>query len=112
MWRKEAIMKPRSFIYNLRQGFKNIWRNRMFSLASIATMAACILIFGVFFSILMNVNYMIRTLEEEVGIRLYQVLQKGCHCLYRHCCVLMLSFALNAKVRNSVVITKKMGDFF
>ena len=68
MWRKEAIMKPRSFIYNLRQGFKNIWRNRMFSLASIATMAACILIFGVFFSILMNVNYMIRTLEEEVGI--------------------------------------------
>lgn len=68
MWRKEAIMKPRSFIYNLRQGFKNIWRNRMFSIASIATMAACILIFGVFFSILLNVNYMIRTLEEEVGV--------------------------------------------
>lgn len=68
MWRKEAIMKPRSFIYNLRQGFKNIWRNRMFSAASIATMATCILVFGVFFSILLNVNYMIRTLEEEVGV--------------------------------------------
>lgn len=61
-------MKPRSFLYALRQGFKNIWRNRMFSLASIATMTACILIFGIFFSILMNVNFMIRTLEEEVGV--------------------------------------------
>ena len=68
MRRKEVTMKPRSFFYNLRQGFKNIWRNRMFSAASIATMAACILVFGVFFSILLNVNYMIRTLEEEVGV--------------------------------------------
>ena len=61
-------MKPNSFFYNVRQGFKNIWRNRLFSVASIATMAACILIFGVFFSILMNVTHMIRTLEEEVGV--------------------------------------------
>ena len=68
MSRKEVIMKPNSFFYNVRQGFKNIWRNRLFSVASIATMAACILIFGVFFSILMNVTHMIRTLEEEVGV--------------------------------------------
>ncbi len=56
------------FFYNIRQGLKNIWRNRMFSIASISTMAACIFIFGVFFSLLMNVNSMVRTLEEEVGI--------------------------------------------
>lgn len=56
------------FFYNVRQGLKNIWRNRMFSIASISTMAACIFIFGVFFSILMNVNSMVRTLEEEVGV--------------------------------------------
>jgi cell division transport system permease protein len=40
----------------------------MFSVASITTMTACILLFGMFFSVLMNVNYMIRTLEEEVGV--------------------------------------------
>ncbi len=40
----------------------------MFSVASIATMTACIFLFGVFFSILMNVNYMIKSLEEEVGV--------------------------------------------
>ncbi|MGX8703164.1 MAG: permease-like cell division protein FtsX [bacterium] len=61
-------MMINGFFYNIRQGFKNIWRNRMFSIASISTMAACIFIFGIFFSILMNVNSMVRTLEEEVGI--------------------------------------------
>ena len=40
----------------------------MFTAASTATMAVCILIFGIFYSILMNVNQLIRTLEEEVGI--------------------------------------------
>lgn len=61
-------MKIRSLGYCIRQGFKNIWRNRMFSVASITTMTACILLFGMFFSVLTNVNFMIRTLEEEVGI--------------------------------------------
>lgn len=61
-------MRPSSLFYNIKQGFKNIWRNRMFSMASIATMSACILLFSIFFSILINVNYMIRTLEEEVGV--------------------------------------------
>ncbi len=61
-------MKIRSLGYCIKQGFKNIWRNRMFSVASITTMTACILLFGMFFSVLTNVNFMIRTLEEEVGI--------------------------------------------
>ena len=37
-----------------KQGIKNIWRNKMFSLASVATMSACIFLFGLFFSILVN----------------------------------------------------------
>lgn len=40
----------------------------MFSVASVATMTVCIFIFGVFFSILMNINSVVRTLEEEVGV--------------------------------------------
>ena len=32
-----------------KQGIKNIWRNKMFSLASIATMSACIFLFGIIF---------------------------------------------------------------
>ena len=42
-----------------KQGVKSIWRNKMFSLASIATMSACIFLFGLFFSILVNFQYII-----------------------------------------------------
>ena len=34
--------------YSAKQGVKNIGRNKMFSLASVATMAACIFVFGLF----------------------------------------------------------------
>lgn len=54
-----------------KQGVKNIWRNKMFSLASIATMSACILLFGLFFSILVNFQYIIRSAEEGVAITVF-----------------------------------------
>ncbi len=54
--------------YVIKQGFKNIGRNMMFSLASIATMSACIFLFGLFFSILFNFNYIIKSAEEGVAI--------------------------------------------
>ena len=38
-------MKIRSLAYHIKDGFKNIHRNKMFSLASIATITACILLF-------------------------------------------------------------------
>ena len=40
--------------YSMKQGVKNIRRNKMFSVASIATMAACIFLFGLFYSIVVN----------------------------------------------------------
>ena len=43
--------EPSTIWYTLKQGVKNIKRNWMFSLASIITMAACIFLFGIFFSI-------------------------------------------------------------
>ena len=40
----------------------------MFSLESIATMSACIFLFGLFFSILVNFQYIIKSAEEGVAI--------------------------------------------
>lgn len=57
--------------YSIRQGVKNIGRNKMFSIASIATMAACIFLFGVFFSIVMNFSYMLKSIETNVGITVF-----------------------------------------
>lgn len=54
--------------YSVKQGVKNIARNRMFSIASVATMAACIFLFGIFFSIITNFNYIVEKAEEGVAI--------------------------------------------
>lgn len=43
----------------------------MFSLASIATMSACIFMFGLFFSIILNFQYIVRTAEEGVAITVF-----------------------------------------
>ena len=57
--------------YSTKQGFKNIGRNKMFSIASIATMAACIFVFGLFFAIVMNFNYIVQKAEEGVAITVF-----------------------------------------
>ena len=61
-------MRISTFGYVGKQGVKNIWRNKMFSLASIATMSACIFLFGLFFSILVTFQYIIKSAEEGVAI--------------------------------------------
>ncbi len=54
--------------YSIKQGIKNIWRNKMFSIASVATMGACIFLFSLFFSLVMNFNYIIKSVEEGVSM--------------------------------------------
>ncbi len=57
--------------YSIRQGAKNIRRNKMFSIASIATMAACIFLFGLFYSIVLNFNHIVAKAEEGVAITVF-----------------------------------------
>ena len=64
-------MRINTFFYSIQQGFKNIARNRMFSLASMATMAACIFMFGIFYILVFNVNAMVQDAEESVAITVF-----------------------------------------
>ena len=64
-------MRPSTIWYTLKQGFKNIKRNWMFSLACIITMAACIFLVGIFYSIVNNVNSIAHKVEEEVPITVF-----------------------------------------
>ena len=64
-------MRISTFLYNVRQGFANIWRNKMFSLASVATMTACIFLFGVFYSLGVNFGSMVRSAEENVAVTVF-----------------------------------------
>ena len=64
-------MRPSTIWYTLKQGIKNIRRNWMFSLASIITMAACIFLVGVFYSIVNNVDNIAHKVEQEVPVTVF-----------------------------------------
>ena len=64
-------MRISTFGYSMKQGVKNIGRNKMFSIASVATMAACIFLFGLFYSIIVNFNYIVEKAEEGVAITVF-----------------------------------------
>lgn len=60
-----------SFVYGIKQGIKNVFRNRLFSLASIGTITACLFIFGVFYCIVMNFQYIFSEVETTVGVTVF-----------------------------------------
>ena len=61
-------MRVSTIRYTIEQGLRNIVKNKMFSIASIATMAACIFMFGIFYSLIINVQYIVEKAEEGVAI--------------------------------------------
>lgn len=64
-------MKINSAGYQIKQGFKNIQRNKLFSIASIATIAACIFIFGIFYSMVANFQYIVKNAESQVAVTVF-----------------------------------------
>lgn len=64
-------MKISTLSYALKQGVKNIKRNRMFSLATVGTIMACLFLFGIFYFIISNFQYMIKTAESSVGVTVF-----------------------------------------
>lgn len=64
-------MRISTFFYTLKQGIKNIFRNGWYSLASLATISACLLLFGVFFAIVVNVVHVVKTAEEGVAVTVF-----------------------------------------
>ena len=57
--------------YAIRQGFKNIGRNRLFSLASVGTITACLFLLGIFYCIVANFQYMVHAAESNVGVTVF-----------------------------------------
>ncbi len=64
-------MRISTIWYTIKQGCKNIIRNRMFSLASIGTMAACIFLFGVFFSVVWNLEHVVDNVQSGVAVTVF-----------------------------------------
>ncbi len=64
-------MRFSTFIYTFKQGIKNIWRNKIFSLASIATMSACIFLFGLFYAVVVNFQNIVKEVESGVAVTVF-----------------------------------------
>lgn len=64
-------MNARTAGYCVNQGLVNIKRNKLFSLASIGTIAACIFLIGVIFTIIINVNFMEKQVEQNLGVTVF-----------------------------------------
>ena len=64
-------MRISTFFYTLRQGFRNLFRNKWFTLASIATISACLFLFGLFYAIITNFQHIVKTAEEGVSVTVF-----------------------------------------
>ena len=64
-------MRISTFFYTLKQGVINIFRNKLFSLASIATISACLFLFGLFYAVILNFQNVVHTAEEDVSVTVF-----------------------------------------
>lgn len=64
-------MRISTFFYTLKQGFISIFKNKWFSLASVATISACLFLFGLFYAILVNFQHIVKTAEEGVSVTVF-----------------------------------------
>ncbi|WP_026517438.1 permease-like cell division protein FtsX [Butyrivibrio sp. MC2021] len=64
-------MRISSFFYTIGQGFKNLGRNKWYTLASVATISACLFLFGMFYAIITNFQNVVKTAEEGVSVTVF-----------------------------------------
>ncbi len=54
-----------NFLYSIKQALKQIWRNKAMGLASVFSISAMLLILGLFFVIIVNVNITAETIKKD-----------------------------------------------
>ena len=64
-------MKISTFGYSIKQGLKNIRRNLLFSLASVGTIVACLFLFGIFYTLVLNMETEIEAIEDSLTISVF-----------------------------------------
>lgn len=61
-------MRINTLFYCIKQGIRNTFKNKWFTLASVATISACLFLFGLFYAILTNFQHMVRNAERELCV--------------------------------------------
>ncbi len=61
----------RSFGYLTKEGFRNLWVNRLMSFASVAVLLSCMIMIGSAFMLLVNIQSVIDSIEDKNVIMVY-----------------------------------------
>ena len=64
-------MKYNVFSYLIGEGFRNVFKNKKSTMASLMIMCATMIIFGVFFIVGENINHFVSEIESEQGIQVF-----------------------------------------
>lgn len=64
-------MRFSTLIYTIKQGIINIFRNKWYSLASMATISACLFMFGIFYSLVANFQYIVKEAQDGVAVTVF-----------------------------------------
>ncbi len=64
-------MKLRSLSYLSKEGVKNMWSNRLMTIASVGVLMACMVLIGLAILISLNINVALNNLEQQNVIRVF-----------------------------------------
>ena len=64
-------MRFSTLIYTIKQGIVNIFRNKWYSLASMATISACLFMYGIFYSLVANFQYIVKEAQDGVAVTVF-----------------------------------------
>jgi len=64
-------MKARTIFYLIGEGIANLFKNRLMSMAAVTTITACIFVISVFYIVGNNVEYILDTVETNLGITVF-----------------------------------------
>ena len=67
----DIVVRYSIFGYILGEGFRNVFKNKKSTIASLVIMCATMFIFGLFFAVGQNVNHITKTIEEQQGMEVF-----------------------------------------
>ena len=67
----DIVVRYSIFGYLLGEGFRNVFKNKKSTIASLVIMCATMFIFGLFCAVGQNVNHITKTIEEQQGMEVF-----------------------------------------
>lgn len=66
-------MRINTLKYTLKEGIKGLFKNKWYTLASIATISACLFLLGIFMAIMINFQYIVDNVQKGVAVTTFFV---------------------------------------